>query len=79
MNDKHCSCAECTSCEGGGVIYINMYGCFVGVHRNDDLYEAEPCPSCGGRGIEQLCEFCAEQEYEADPKRELGIANADFL
>lgn len=54
-----CSCAECFTCAGTGVIWFAVTGKCLGKSRCDDLDEMEMCPDCNGDGVEVFCEDCA--------------------
>lgn len=72
MSDR-CECVRCSQCDGSGNVWFEFpgppRGRYLGRHRSDDLDEMETCEECGGSGIVETCEMCAEalqEEYERD-------------
>lgn len=63
---KECTCEECHVCKGSGNLWFNWRGVFIGASRTSDHDEMETCDNCHGRGIEALCDFCAEELYEEE-------------
>ncbi len=61
-----CQCVSCDECKGSGYVYFSFggwkHGRYLGSHRCDDLDEQEGCDVCGGRGILETCDRCAELE-----------------
>ena len=70
--EKPCQCVSCPECGGSGTVWFafpgpDRGGEYLGNHRSDDLDEMEMCPHCGGRGIVEACDRCAElEEMEQD-------------
>lgn len=62
MSDK-CTCTPCPDCDGHGTVWWTFgYKEYLGNHRCDDLDEQETCETCLGRGTEDKCDYCIEQE-----------------
>lgn len=64
MTEPTCTCVPCSLCDGTGNIWVDGDGRYLGMHRCDDMAEMEPCPACRGRGIEELCEKCANEPVD---------------
>lgn len=51
-----CKCVSCDCCNGSGDVEYR-----TGMYPETEL---ETCPNCRGRGIEELCEMCANEPVE---------------
>ena len=58
VSAEECRCVRCGDCGGGGTIYLDWRGNYLGSHRSDDMDEPEPCEQCGGSGIVETCSRC---------------------
>lgn len=57
-----CKCVPCGECGGTGHIWRAFGGQYLGNRRCDDLDEYERCEECGGYGVSELCQECADEE-----------------
>jgi hypothetical protein len=68
---RDCECLACGECRGSGMVWFafpgSPYGEYLGNSRRDDLDELETCEECGGSGIIETCQRCAEMDelYDA--------------
>lgn len=61
-----CSCVPCSECNGSGSVWFAFGGRYLGRGRCDDMDELETCDECRGSGISEMCDYCREQEEEAE-------------